>query len=219
MKKNKRLIISVLCVVLVLAMGIAGTLAWLSATTNTENNKFTLAKTSGTDAAMKAEVIETFDPSEALELLPGAAVEKVVTVKNTSEKAIDEWVAVKLTFEKVDPAEDLAAMAALNKVMELQITGETEGDGNVFGANWVRKNVGVLQAEEIFYYNTKLAKDATTGSLFDVVNILSLSTNEEIDEVYSWEGFNIKVEGAAVQDIVGTTLNADVKDALDGLFA
>ena len=216
---KKRVLIVCLSILAVATLAIGGTLAWMNANTNVVNNAFTLAMTGGEDAAMQARIVETFDPEDAQNLVPGESVEKVLTVENTSTKDIDVWVAVMLTFEMVDPEGSPANMETLNNVIELQLSASTAGAGNVFGADWVRKNTGVLTEKEIFYYNAKLEQGGSTTSLIDKVNILASAGNEDIDTINEWKGFNIKASGAIVQGDADSELNeTQIREALDDLL-
>ena len=216
---TKRVLIACLSILAVATLAIGGTLAWMNTNTNVVDNVFTLAKTGGEDAAMQALIVETFDPEDAQNLVPSDSVQKVLTVENTSTKAIDVWVAVMLTFEMVDPEGSPADMQTLNNVIELQLSASTAGTGNVFGADWVRKNTGALKQNEIFYYNTKLAKDDVTTSLIDKVNILASADNEDIDTINEWKGFNIKASGAIVQGDASSELTQEeIRAALDALL-
>lgn len=219
-RSNKKIANIVLSIALVAVIAVGGSLAWLSYQTNSFDNKFTLANADPTNPDMMAEIIEEFDPNSAKDLRPAGVVNKKITVKNNSKAAIDEWVAVKLTFEKGDSAlsgaQKVANMEDLNKVMQSQF-GATFGN-KYNNTDWMRKNTGDFKQEEIFYYRNKLAQGVTTPALIDKVNILTSATNAEIQTVYTWKGFNIKVTGAAVQGEMSSTLTDDVKTALDVLL-
>lgn len=213
--KNKKLAM-ILSIVLVAALAVGGTLAWLTQNTNVENNKFTLVQMESPNPDMDAKIIETFDPNDAKDLVPSKVVTKIVTLKNTSPKEISEWAAIKLTFQKGDQSTP-AVMTDLLRVMQIQ---SIAGNPDFFDSSkWVRKNTGDLQQQEIFYYKTKLVKDEVTASLFDSVKIKEEADNADMNLMKSWGGFNIHISGAVVQGDMSDTLVQAVKDKLDSLLA
>ena len=205
----------VLCITLALVLVVGGTFAWLSAQTTKVTNTFTLLNPVN---GMTAEITEVFDPTQAQNLTPGVTVDKEVAFRNTSTgtSAPSQWACIRLRFMNGQtPTPGNANMTQLNEVMQI-IYNSAEGFNlGTSGATWVRKNSGALQQEEIFYYNTIVAPGTKTANLFTDVKIKSDATNAELKAIYDVGGFQIEIDGSAVQSDIGTTLDATIRTALE----
>ena len=214
-RNTKKVVAIVLSLVLVAALAIGGTLAWLTVVTNQEVNTFNVLTAGGASPSMKATLTETAwtagEQAKAIKMMPGGTVAKNPIITNESTEDIDEWVAIQLTFTKGDGTTELTAteVTTLFKVIEFTTT-----------ANWVKKSGGTDIAQgEIYYYNTILEPTDATANLFPNVKVKDGAVNADLETIKTWAGFKIVVDGAAVQGDIATTLTADVKTALDALFA
>ncbi|MDL2324704.1 hypothetical protein LJC61_06090 [Ruminococcaceae bacterium OttesenSCG-928-A16] len=214
--RGKRNWIILLSVVLVAALAIGTTLAYLSVQTDALTNGFTFvgADPKG-DNDMKAKLTETDwnEDTSGKNLVPGSEVKKNPVITNTSDVEISEWVALKITFQRGDNGEALtdAELEALLEVVSIDwnTTDWSEYDGN-----------GAVDISDIYYYNTQLAQYEETSPLFRIVTISEAATNKQMDALIAMGGFNIYVEGAALQgDMGGTTPFTDAEEAKDDLAA
>lgn len=165
--KKRLLIISLIVACLAVCAG--GSLAYFNVI-DTERNVITAGN-------IKIELIETDkegNPFEnAEDVMPGAVIEKVVTVKSTGDN--DCWVRIKadkeiILDEGVTGAVDLSLIE-----LDLNTADWTEKDG-------------------FYYYNEKLEAGETTTPLFTTVTF-----NTAMDNLYKNCTANINVQAQAVQ--------------------
>lgn len=183
--KKKGLLIA-MSILLVAALAIGGTLAYLTTVTEKKTNKFTLANPDGQDG----EVEEEYDPDP--DPTPGSDITKKVRFHNTSKGNTQfyEWVAVMVSFTdgsgtvdgNLEDAKTATVgkllldsttvtattrdqVADLFKVIEIQWNNGTamvpfiKADGTCANPDWIRKNSGAIKAEEIFYYKKVLSNN------------------------------------------------------------
>lgn len=238
MKQSKRMkVILSICLVAVLAIG--GTWAYLSTQTQKLTNVFTFQENITADLTEPGWTGGTDEndngiPDAAENMVPGSEVSKDPQITNTSN--IDEYVAIKLTFQ--DGSGNTLSQADMTKLMGLiTIQSGTTSTYNV--ADWtlaVTSEAG--KSEQTWYYNTLLTHTTNnlTSAIFD-----SILINEDISSAdFAWlngtygevkaedgtvttqgtglGGFQIHIEGAAVQ----ADVFADVAEAASdsaGLWA
>lgn len=162
--KKKRLS-SVLAVVLVLTLVIGTTLAYLFGKTDAKENCFTFADN------IKGVLTEpSWNPEDAVNLVPGKEIPKDPQVKNTSENSVEEYAAIKLTF--VDGAgNELKAddMTKLMSLIEIQ-----------WSKNWTIKSGTATSSQQIYVYDKKIPQNITSDPVFYSVNIPSNITPENL---------------------------------------
>ena len=209
--KKKRNLIIALSLLLVATIAIGATVAYLSARTDTKKNVFTFSPN------IKAELDEpTWDPEKAEDLVPGNIVPKDPQITNTSENGISEYVAMKLVFTDGSDAQLSDVSTDNNYVGKLL----SLIDINWNTTDWQLANGAMAgKSEQIWVYKSELAPGATTNPIFTTVTIKDTVTPAEL----SWladvlEGFNIVIDGAAVQYEVFADL-AEATPELVSLFA
>lgn len=166
MKKKTILIASL---ILVLALGLAGTLAFFTAT-DTATNKISLGN-------VKIQLIETTlvdseevpFPTDPVPAMPGDHISKRVRVKNTGDNPI--WLRVKLT-PSLTPA--VAGWEGL-------ITMDTDS------TNWEKSG-------DWYYYKTQLSPGAVTQNLITVVRF-----HASLGNAYQDAAFQLVALAEAVQ--------------------
>jgi len=166
--QNKKTLTIVLSAILVIAIAVGATLAYLSATTNDVENVFTFVDN------IKGVLTEpTWDPDEALNLTPGAFIPKDPQITNTSENGVVEYAAIKLTFFNgagdVISVEDPDDMAKLLGLIDID-----------WGDSWTRVNGDETSAEQIWVYDYTLPQGVTTDPLFYSVTIKNITSQEQL---------------------------------------
>lgn len=152
-----------------LSLCIGGTLAYYTAS-ETARNVITAGN-------IKIELIETDAEGKPFEnvsgVLPGAEVDKIVTVKNTSDNAC--WVRISVEKE-ISLAKEKSGTPDMS-LLEIDFNDQewTEKDG-------------------YFYYNEKLNPGETTEALFTTVTF-----NTAMDNLYAGCTANVTVAAQAVQ--------------------
>ena len=216
-KKKGYLATLILCGILVAVLAVGGTLAWMTASTETKTNSFSVA--SGTMTATLTEPAFTAtEQAKATKLKPGDVIMKNPTVTNTTAASdgTSEWVGLKLTFTKGDGTTQLNAteMALLMRVISYSIN-----------ANWVggAQSVGSTDQNRTFYYSQKLnAGGAATNPLFSSVNVLTTATNADLATIKdSWNGFKIIINGGAVQGDIASAWSGNettIRTEIDALI-
>ena len=215
-KKNSKVVNGLLICLVLAILVIGGTLAYLSSVTETKNNAFTFVD--GTDG-LSVELTETdwTEGTSGKDLAPGAVVKKNPVLTNNSTAAnMDEWVALEVTFTKGDGT--LLSQEECKQLMDMISinSGENGANKDMIDDNWdiLPNEAGVTS---YFYYKNKLAKGASTEPLFTQVVIKSDITNEDIKTLNEWGGFQIQVQGAALQGSAYNTYDA-ARAELKGLF-
>ena len=162
MKSNKGKITALLSVLLVAAVAIGGTLAYLSTTTETKKNVFTFAEN------IRAELPEpNWDPENGKNLKPGSEVKKDPMIKNTSANGLDEFVAIKLTFSNGAGTTQLNATETARLLACLDIAWNV-GAG---ATQWTRTTGTATAAEQVFVYNSVLPVGMNSAPVFHSVKV------------------------------------------------
>jgi len=166
--KKKKLLTVALSVLLVAAIAVGATLAYLSTRTNIETNTFTFAEN------VRALLTEpNWDPDDARDLVPGMEIAKDPQITNTSNNGVDEYAAIKLVF--VDGANKPLNEADMTKLMGLISI-------NWSSATWTIADPATSnKTEQIWIYEGKLLPAYTTTPLFDKVTILDTVTPDELE--------------------------------------
>ena len=215
-KKNSKVVNGLLICLVLAILVIGGTLAYLSSVTETKNNAFTFVD--GTDG-LSVELTETdwTEGTSGKDLAPGAVVKKNPVLTNNSTAAnMDEWVALEVTFTKGDGQTALTSEEYTQLMGMITFKNGTNGAANgINTTNWTLD--GTAGPVSVYFYNNKLAKDTSTEALFTQVVINSDLTNDEIKTLNEWNGFQIQVQGAALQGSAYDTVDA-AKAELKGLF-
>lgn len=164
MTKKKKGLIAALSITLVAVIAAGTTLAYLFNKTEEAVNVFTFADN------VRAELDEpSWDPEEGLDLVPGAQMDKDPQITNTSKNAVDEYAAIKITFQKGDGTTLTDEEA--EKLMGL-ITID-------WSKNWTQITGTTASAERIFRFNEILNPNVTSDPLFYSVGINMDITSEE----------------------------------------
>lgn len=173
---NKRILAGILGLAFVAALGVGGTLAYLTYTTNQEANRFTtspnitadLLEPAWTKAAADASAVKAPDnanmPADAANMLPGSVVAKDPFVVNTSVNGSKAWAGMKLQFEKWEATTNkYVAMTddeatTLLKVYGFYTTGDAAAAGIAPGAGWTAISDASYNTAgaKYFYYGTAL---------------------------------------------------------------
>lgn len=210
---KKKLIIGLTSLVLVAAMAIGGTLAFMTQKTATMTNTFVAAAglsgeirepkwdgftfdDQGHDGTVAKDATATLGLNQAKAMTPGQKINKDPTLKNTS--AVPVYMAIKVTYDTKTKFDAIASPLTLN-------------------AGWVESTAG----SGIYYYvgdntngNLKAipAGNTTATSLFNTVDIKTDATTETL----TTNQFKITVIGGAVQttDIDDTTAKTQLATLL-----
>lgn len=190
---------------LVGALAVGGTLAYLSTTTDPITNSFTFV--SGDD--ISASLTEPgWEDANGLNLTPGEVVAKDPQITNTSTATgMNEYVAMRVTFQKGDNT--TLSQEEYTRLMSL-ITIDFDD------TNWVA--AAAAGPVTIYNYQDTLANSETTEPLFNTVTINSSISNTDMTWLSdTLGGFKIYVEGAAIQASGYENITAAATD-LDALF-
>jgi len=172
--KRKNLTI-VLSLVLVAAIAIGGTLAYLFTKTDPVNNVFTFAEN------IKGELSEpSWIPEDALNLTPGKEIPKDPQIKNTSENGVVEYGAIKLTF--LDGSGNEVSAADMITLLNLI--------GIDWSNSWTLKNgtltkdgtgkVTAASAQQIYVFDNTIPQGVTTDPIFYSVDIPANITPDQL---------------------------------------
>lgn len=164
MTKKKKGLIAALSVTLAAVVAAGTTLAYLFNKTEEKVNVFTFADN------VRAELDEpNWDPDAGLNLVPGSQMDKDPQITNTSMNAVDEYAAIKITFQKGDGA--TMSDAEAEKLMGL-ITID-------WSNNWTQIAGTLGSAERIFRFNETLKPGVTSDPLFYFVAINSTVSSDD----------------------------------------
>ena len=176
MTNNRKKITAVLSVILVLAIAIGATLAYLATTTDSRDNMFTFAQN------IRAKLGEpNWDPDDATNLTPGYEVKKDPMITNVSDNGIDEYVAIQLTFQNGAKG-TLTAAETVRLLNCLDITWNS--DWSLKDGKLIRAGGSVQEAtpKQVYVYNKVLAPGEVSAPVFSSVTIKS-----DIDDAdYAW---------------------------------
>ena len=161
MKARSKALLLALCAVLLVAVSVLGTMAYLTSKTQVITNTFTVGD-------INIALTETKPESKQAKIIPGVDIEKdpKVTVKKDSEAC---WLFVEVKEEGTFVA---------NKVTYSVADGWTKGDGTKIPANVYYRSVGAVTADTGFYV---LA--GNTDHPNGVVNVSDELTKDEVDTI------------------------------------
>lgn len=214
-QSNKKVIVSILLASLLLVIGIGGSLAYLSATSQTLTNTFTF--TSG-DAITITLTEPSWVENKAQNLTPGATIPKDPTVTNTG--SMPAYLAMKVTFQ--DGSGSTLSSEDYTRLMKMITIDYDTANFYIDG--------GEDAPEKIYVYSTdngtnggELAATSGKATLFNNVTI----KNDISEDDWTWltgtlKGFKILVQAAALQaddNVVWDGADGEVKNELVGLFA
>lgn len=232
-RRRRFAILAILAAVLIAVLSIGGTLAYLTATTNTKNNVFT--STTNITATLTEPGWDGGGSTTATNMLPGTAAAKDPKITNTSA-AESEYVAERMTFQKAVKAADgtytytnMTTEEVNNLLVGVAVyTGSTlpTTGGITVNSNWTASSANAAtKAQKMYYYNSALAAAASTPALFDNVAIIAGAGNTTWNtgdtvttaNFMSWlsktcaDGkFQLTMDGCAVQvSNNGTAASAD----------
>lgn len=210
---NKKTIITLCSVVLVLAVTVGATLAYLSAKTNPKENVFTIGegitgnlvepKWDGINFELDSNKVEVSETEElgktlATNFVPGREIPKDPTVENTSD--IEVWVAVTLDYS-------VSGNEVPKKAVDYdRIFASKNAEGSFIGTGFAEmvKNENWEFSDDMktAYYKTKVpAKSSTSISksepVFTQINILN---DAKIDDVMDENNVlkRAKIEGFVI---------------------
>lgn len=196
--KKKSLVLTLTAVVLALALGVGGTLAYFSAKTDNVVNTFTVGNVAITldeakvkfenDAWVKVEPEERVQANTYSNIYPGASLPKdpTIHVAATSQKA---WVAMKVV---VTEGSEWATILGENADLTTVIKGYDGDKWDRIGKNVNAENNTI---EYLFIYNTEVSASANL-TLFTKVDIPATLTGDQLNTV---DGFTITATGYALQ--------------------
>jgi|GEM_PF-3866720 len=243
-RRRRFVILAVLAGALIVVLSIGGTLAYLTATTNTKNNVFT--STTDITATLTEPNWDSTGASTATNMLPGTAAAKDPKITNTDPAGGEsEYVAERITFQKavddgqggvsytnmsVDEINNLLVGVAVYSGTALPTAG-----GITIGSDWTASaDNAATKAQRLYYYNNALAAQATTSPLYDNVAIVSAAGNTTWNtgdtvttaNFMSWLSktcksgkFQVTMDGCAVQvSNNGTAASADAAHEFSALL-
>lgn len=219
--KRKRLLAAGLCLALVAAVSVAGTLAYFSDSSDAKSNTFTmghvdievvdephnLGDTFTDDEGKTHRVVHGTDtPAPGPDgltyenVMPGDIIDKTVGV-TLKAGSMDAWLAIKVTVVPTLPAgSSLVAGDVANEILGLidkEVTGEWDK------AAVLDKDGQPVPGSAVYYYNAPVAAVNAEGKPADVSQTLFAKLElpgAKWDNAYAGLGFNIVVEAAAVQE-------------------
>lgn len=219
-QQKKHSMVSILvALAVVAALGVGGTFAYLTYTTNQATNQLT------TSTGLQAQLVEAnWDPDSATAMVPGTTVAKDPVIKNTSDSELGEWAAIEVEFKKLGSdgqyttmtEDDLTALFKVYSIYSGTTAPDSQATDIAVNSNWEKMTNTSEAGKRFYYYKTAIAKDASTDSLFDNVAILKTASQEDITELNKlFTSWQIVVKGAAVQKLDSDT-GANAFDATSG---
>lgn len=204
MNKKKKNLTIILSVVLVAAIAIGLTLAYLFSRTDPVTNVFTFAEN------IRGDLEEpNWDSDNALNLVPGKKVEKDPQITNTSTNAVTEYAAIKLTFQngKGEKLTD-AQTATLLGMLDID-----------WSNNWALKEGTSTSAEQIYVFNLTLPQNVTSDPVFYSVTIKDSITPSQLLWLAGDYGHNENCYsyGAHDDDLCTITYRHHEKCAISGM--
>jgi len=212
MQKNKRFIITLFSLLLMLCITAGTTLAWLSTSTGEQSNVFTGAED------IRARLSEpNWDEAKGLALVPGKTVNKDPMITNTGQT--EEYVALRLTFLHEEDGAALSQDDLLKLINLIEISWDSKWklyDG-VMTVN-ASGEVTAITQPLIFYYDESLAAGKISDPIFSSIRVktksdglteaelrwlqgIKIEDGEVKEDPNGLGGFHLKIEGAAVQSV------------------
>jgi len=215
--KKKRKITSVLSILLVLALVVSGTLALYTYYTGGVANKLSFTSGDGIKIAVEEDKWVADDASglDTADISAGKNIDKNPTFKNISPTLVDVYGALRIAWVKADGT--LLTQTEFDTYIAPYITLNELDVGA--GSTQYTADAGTLaSALEVYYYNSAVAYNASSEPLFTSVKFKSV---DELSGGYDantylaaqekwieWGGFEIIVEGSAVDTVSGTATQA-----------
>ena len=190
MKARSKALLLALCAVLLVAVSVLGTMAYLTSKTQVITNTFTVGD-------INIALTETKPESKQAKIIPGVDIEKdpKVTVKKDSEAC---WLFVEVKEEGTFVA---------HKVTYSVADGWTKGDGTKIPANVYYRSVGAVTADTGFYV---LA--GNTDHPNGVVIVSDELTKDEVDTITEGNQPKLTFTAYAVQkECIDTVADAWAK--------
>ncbi len=176
MKTSKKKTMIGLSILLVAAIAIGATMAYLNAKTNTAENVFTFADN------IRGKLLEPNWEPLTTPLTPGAEVRKDPMIQNTSDNGVDTYVALQLTFTDGD-GNTLSDEDTVRLLNMLEISWNTADwaleDGTLTVASGA---VTDATATQVYVYQSVLAPGAISNPVFSTVKIKA----DVSDADYAW---------------------------------
>lgn len=218
MKMNKKKLLSLALVLVLLATLSFGSLAWFSDSESVEN-KFYVASSEDEDPddIFSVDVYEDVDTdgdgtpervdeggAEFKDILPGEHIDKAPYVQNTGR--YDQWVRLTITFSGKD---EWYAVFNSDDVADSPLALLELADD--FDANWVGGSYTELaDGYEYVYYSKNVVTPGTTLATFTGVNIPTELTQQDMAGIYMLT-LNVKAEAVQTENLgdgVDTTAEA-----------
>ena len=224
-EKKRSLLILLLSLLLVAVVSAGTTLAYYTGDAGGKTNVLSFHEN------ILARLDEhNWNAEQGLTMVPGKELRKDPIITNLGQ--LDEYVAIRLTFQRSDQAATLT-QADYERLLSLITIGWNVGGGE---SQWTLVSGGGTP-EQIFVYNQPLSPGEVTDPLLHTVRIhtkadtdepmteadlrwlqgVKLENGQPVADVSGLGGFNIQVEGAAIQaDALSSP--ADAYAALLALF-
>lgn len=222
-EKKRSLLILLLSLLLVAVVSAGTTLAYYTGDAGEKTNVLSFHEN------ILAKLDENnWDADQGLTMVPGKELRKDPVITNLGQ--LDEYVAIKLTFQRSDQATTLT-QADYERLLSLITINWNVGDG---ASQWKCVD-GEGTPTQIYVYNQSLSPGEVTDALLHTVRIhtksdkdkpmteadlrwlqgVKLENGQPVADAAGLGGFNIQVEGAAIQ---ADTLSSPA-DAYEGLLA
>lgn len=223
MLKKRSLLITLLSLALVAVVSAGVTLAYYTGDAGEKTNVLSFHEN------ILARLDENnWDAEQGLTMVPGKELRKDPVITNLGQ--LDEYVAIRLTFQRSDQATTLT-QADYERLLSLITIGWNVGDG---ASQWTLVSGGGTP-EQVYVYNQSLSPGEVTDALLNTVRIhtksdtdkpmteadlrwlqgVKLENGQPVADESALGGFNIQVEGAAIQ---ADSLSSPA-DAYEGLLA
>ena len=151
-KTNKRRVATIVSLVLIACIAIGGTIAWLTDTTNSVENTFTVGK-------VDIDLTETKPTNNTAKMIPGSTIDKdpKITVAADSEDCY--------VFVKIVETNNVLTSESTKKFINWTVaSGWTQGDGSSIPSNvWYRAD-GTANAEFPILTDNKVAVESAITS-------------------------------------------------------
>ena len=199
-KSKRTLLVTLLTVLLIAVIGTGSTLAYYSAGAGEANNVFSFSED------IRAKLSEpNWDVAEGKKMVPGKEIAKDPMITNTCTET--EYVAIKLTFQNSAKTAKLSD-SDYTKLMGLLIIDWNTTDWTVLSGAGTKEQVwiynGVLTAGKVsspvFHsIRVKTKADGITEADLRWLQGIKIVDGDIVTDIAGLGGFNLKVEGAAVQ--------------------
>lgn len=202
-KKNLKIVIAML---LVAALSVGGTLAYLSRETSELENVFTGSK--GISLTLTEPEFDDEEKGKANSYTPDMTILKDPTVTNTStETGYKEWVAMRVDYTFAGSA---CNKEQIDDIVTFQYKDENGDFQDGLNPNWIKVTTttdGLAATNyDIYVYNAMLDDNGGKATLFDRVithDQTTLETNQIFDsavDVNKYKDFKITVCAAAIKN-------------------